>query len=111
MIDPTKLLRGALLAFALLFLAPIAGIGGSIAGVEAAQAATIAKISVSGNTKVERSAILKLLAIHVGDVASATKINESVQSLTASGLFKTVSVTVQGSVLVVRVTENPIVAS
>jgi outer membrane protein insertion porin family len=111
MIDPTKLLRGAVLAFALLFLAPLAGVGGLIVGVEAAQAATISKISVSGNTKVETSAIVKLLAIHVGDVATATKINESVQSLTSSGLFKTVSVTVQGSVLVVKVTENPIIAS
>jgi outer membrane protein insertion porin family len=111
MIDLTKLLRGALLAFALLFLAPLAGVGGSIVGVEAAQAATISKISVSGNTKVETSAIVKLLAIHVGDVATATKINESVQALTASGLFKTVSVTVQGSVLVVKVSENAIIAS
>jgi len=111
MIDLTKLLRGALLAFALLFLAPLSGIGGSLIGVEAAQAATITKISVSGNTKVETSAIVKLLAIRVGDVATATKINESIQALTASGLFKTVSVTVQGSVLVVKVAENPIIAS
>ena len=111
MIDLTKLLRGAFLALALLFLAPLTGVGGSIVGVEAAQAATISKISVSGNTKVETSAVVKLLAIHVGDVATSTKINESIQALTASGLFKTVSVTVQGSILVVKVTENPIIAS
>src|SRR5437868_9209928 len=111
MIDLTKLLRGAFLALALLFLAPLTGVGGSIVGVEAAQAATISKISVSGNTKVETSAVIKLLAIHVGDVATSTKINESIQALTASGLFKTVSVTVQGSILVVKVTENPIIAS
>jgi hypothetical protein len=49
MINPTKLLRSAFLALALLFLAPVAGIGGSLLGVEAAQAATVSKISVVGN--------------------------------------------------------------
>ena len=38
MIDPTKLVRSALLALALMFLAPLTGVGGSLLGVEAAQA-------------------------------------------------------------------------
>ena len=38
MIDPTKLVRSAFLALALLFLAPLTGVGGSLLGVEAAQA-------------------------------------------------------------------------
>jgi outer membrane protein insertion porin family len=111
MIDPTKLLRGAFLALALLFLAPVTGIGGSILGVEAAQAATVSKISVIGNSKVETVAIIKFLAIHVGEVATPAKINDSIQALTATGLFKSVSVSLQGSVLVVKVSENPIVGS
>ena len=53
MIDPTKLLRGAVLALALLFLAPLAGVGGTLLGVEAAQAATVSKITVVGNKDVE----------------------------------------------------------
>jgi len=111
MIHPTKLLRGAFLALALLFLAPMIGMGGSFLGVEAAQAATVSKITVVGNTKVDTNEIIKLLALHVGDVATPQKINTSITALTATGLFKSVSVAMQGSVLVVKVSENPIVAN
>jgi len=110
MIDPTKLLRSALLALALLFLAPV-GVGGTLLGVEAAQAATVSKISVIGNKQVDTSAVVKYLALKVGDEATAAKISASVDALQATGLFKTVNVGMQGSVLVVRVSENPVVAS
>ncbi len=111
MIDPTKLLRSALLALALLFLAPLSGVGGSLIGVEAAQAATVAKISIIGNSKVDDGAIVKYLALHVGDTVTSAKLSASVDALQATGLFKSVSVTMQGSTLVVKVSENAIVAS
>jgi len=110
MIDPTKLLRGAFLALALLFLAP-AGVGGTLLGVQAAQAATVSKITVVGNKEVETGAVIKYLAVKVGEVATSAKLSASVDALQATGLFKTVNVQMQGSVLVVRVTENSIVAS
>src|SRR6185312_2901760 len=110
MIDPTKLLRGAFLALALLFLAPV-GVGGTLLGVEAAQAATVAKISVVGNKSVDDAAVTKYLALKVGDVATPSKLSASVDALQATGLFKSVSVTMQGSTLVVKVSENAIVAS
>ena len=72
MIDPTKLLRAAFFALALLFLAPVAGIGGNLLGVEAAQAATVSKISVVGNKTVDTAAVIKYLDIKVGDNAVAT---------------------------------------
>ena len=107
MIDPTKLLRSAFLALALLFLAPLAGVGGSMFGVEAAQAAVVTKVSVSGNTKVDTSAIIKYLAVHVGENATPAKIDASIQALNATGLFKSVSVNMQGSVLVVTRLREP----
>ena len=111
MIDPAKLLRSFVLALALLFVAPIAGIGGSLLGVEAAQAATVSKISVVGNSRVDDATVAKYLALGVGDAATAAKLNASVDALQATGLFKTVSVTMQGSTLVVKVSENSVVAS
>ncbi|MBI4920202.1 MAG: outer membrane protein assembly factor BamA [Devosia nanyangense] len=111
MIDPAKLLRSFVLALALLFVAPIAGIGGSLLGVEAAQAATVSKISVVGNSRVDDATVAKYLALGVGDVATTAKLNASVDALQATGLFKTVSVTMQGSTLVVKVSENSVVAS
>ncbi|MEO8757722.1 MAG: outer membrane protein assembly factor BamA [Devosia sp.] len=110
MIDPTKLLRGAFLALALLFLAPV-GVGGTLFGVQAAQAVTVAKISVAGNHEVDNAAVIKYLALRVGDVATSAKLSASVDALQATGLFKSVSVTMQGSTLLVRVSENAIVAS
>jgi outer membrane protein insertion porin family len=110
MIDPTKLLRGAFLALALLFLAPV-GVGGTILGVQAAQAATVNKISVVGNKDVDTAAIVKYLALKVGDEATSARLSASVDALQATGLFRTVNVNMQGTTLVVRVTENSIVAS
>lgn len=54
MIDPTKLVRSAFLALALMFLAPLAGVGGSLLGVEAAQAKTaplVASVLFEGNVR------------------------------------------------------------
>ena len=110
MIDPTKLLRSAFLALALLFLAPV-GVGGTLLGVQAAQAATVGKITVVGNKEVETAAVVKYLALKVGDTVTSAKLSASVDALQATGLFKTVNVAMQGSTLVIRVTENAIVAS
>src|SRR3569623_1254265 len=110
MIDPTKLLRSAFLALALLFLAPL-GVGGTILGVVAAQAATVGKISVVGICVVVDASVVKYLALKVGDVATPGKLSASVDALQATGLFKSVNVTMQGSNLVVMVAENSIVSS
>ena len=110
MIDPTRLLRSAFLALALLFLAPV-GAGGTLLGVEAAQAATVARISVIGNKEVDDAAVIKYLAVRVGEQATSAKLSASVDALQATGLFKSVSVTMQGSTVVVKVVENSIVSS
>ena len=111
MIDPTKLARSAFLALALLVLAPLTGLGGAFFGVEAAQAATVSRITVSGNSQVDDRTVIKYLALNVGDTATSAKLNASVDALLGTGLFKTASVTMQGSTLAVRVTENSIAAS
>lgn len=111
MIDLTKLVRSALLALALTVLAPLAGVGGIFMGVEAAQAATVSKISVVGNSRVDDATVIKYLALGVGDAATSTNLNASVDALQATGLFKMASVTMQGSTLVVKVSENSVVAS
>ena len=54
MIDPTKLVRSALLALALMFLAPLTGVGGSLLGVATAQAQNaplVASVLFEGNIR------------------------------------------------------------
>ncbi|MEO7222709.1 MAG: outer membrane protein assembly factor BamA [Devosia sp.] len=54
MIDPTKLVRSALLALALMFLAPLTGVGGTLLGVVTAQAQSaplVASVLFEGNVR------------------------------------------------------------
>ena len=111
MIDPTKLVRSALLALALMLLAPLTGVGGNLLGVEAAQAATVSKITVSGNSQVDDSTVIKYLALGIGDTITNDKLNASVDALLGTGLFKTASVKANGSTVAVAVSENGIAAS
>jgi outer membrane protein insertion porin family len=111
MIDPRKLMRGALLAFALMVGAPLTGVGGPLLGVEAAQAQTVSRISVSGNARVDTATVVSYLSVRVGDQATRPLLDSSTASLYATGLFSSVSVDMSGSTLNVRVAENPIVAS
>jgi outer membrane protein insertion porin family len=111
MIDPTKLVRSAFLALALMLLAPLAGVGGSLLGVEAVQAATVSTINVSGNSQVDDATVIKYLALGIGDTITSEKLNASVDALLGTGLFKTASVKASGSTVNVAVSENAIAAS
>ena len=111
MIDPTKLMRGAILALALLFATPFAGVEVGLFGVEAAQAATISKISISGTVKVDKATVIDLLTVGIGDNASKSDLDASAQALLDSGLFGSASVTLSGSTLTVKVSENLLLAS
>lgn len=111
MIDPRRLMRGALLALALIVGVPLTGMGGPLLGVEAAQAQTVGRISVSGNSRVDTATVVSYLAVRVGDQATRQRIDSSIEALYATGLFRSVSVAMSGATLNVRVAENPIVAS
>jgi outer membrane protein insertion porin family len=109
---PTTLLRSLILGFVLWIGVPLAGaplVG--MLGVSAAQAQTISAISVSGNQRVDKPTIVSFLALRVGQTATRSLINDSIDSLFQSGLFAQVDVDMSGSTLVVKVTENPIISS
>ncbi len=111
MIDPNKLMRSVFLALALLFATPLAGAALPLLGAAQAQAAGIARISVSGNHAVDAETIESIILVKVGQPATANAISQSIDALYKTGLFSSVSVTQSGSTLFVRVSENPIIAS
>jgi len=111
MIDRNKLMRSVILALAILFAAPLAGVAAPLIGVAEAQAQTVTKVSVSGNHQVDTATIVNTLAVGVGQPSTPAKISQSISDLYKTGLFKTVSVTQSGGVVFVKVSENPIVAS
>ncbi|MEO8882321.1 MAG: hypothetical protein ABI377_02730, partial [Devosia sp.] len=66
MIDRNKLMRSVILALAILFVAPLAGVAAPFVGVSQAQAQTVSKISVSGNHTVDTATILNTVSVKVG---------------------------------------------
>lgn len=110
MIDRNKLMRSVFLALALLFAAPLAGVMPMI-GVSAAQAATVSKISVSGNHQVDSQTIVSIVSVKVGQNATPALLSESTAALYKTGFFKTVSVTQSGGIVFVKVSENPMIAA
>jgi outer membrane protein insertion porin family len=75
----------------------------------AAQAATVSSIQVEGNRRIESSTIISYVTVVPGREFGARDLNESLQSLFATGLFSDVSLERRGVVLFVEVVENPVV--
>ena len=69
----------------------------------------IRRIQVEGNQRIEPSTVESYLAIRPGEPYDPQKVDESIKSLFATGLFDDVTIEAQGDTLVVRVVENPII--
>jgi outer membrane protein insertion porin family len=70
---------------------------------------TVQSIKVEGNQRIEQGTILSYILLQPGDRFDADRIDRSVKTLYATGLFQDVNLVRDGDTLVVRVTENPIV--
>ncbi len=82
----------------------------SLAQAPAAQQAPIIRqISVIGNERVEPETIASYLAVRPGEPFDATKLDASLKSLFATGLFSDVELSENQGALIVRVVENPII--
>jgi len=73
------------------------------------QGGTIAAINVTGNRRIETSTVLAYMVVQVGDPFDQQRIDQSVKTLYATGLFKSVNITRTGNNLNVAVVENPTV--
>ncbi len=69
----------------------------------------IADIRVEGNQRIETGTILSYMLVQPGDAFDPDRIDRSLKTLYATGLFSDVNLSRQGNTLVVRVAENPIV--
>ena len=84
---------------------------GDVAGFsEAAFAQGVIKdIQVTGNRRVEAETVRSYMQISPGEAYNAGKVDGSIKSLFATGLFADVTVNQQGSTLIVHVVENPVI--
>ncbi len=69
----------------------------------------IADIQVEGNQRIEASTVRSYMLVQPGDPFDADRLDRSLKTLYATGLFSDVALRRDGNTLVVRVAENPIV--
>jgi outer membrane protein insertion porin family len=69
----------------------------------------IRRIVVEGNQRIEPSTVESYLALRPGEPFDSQKLDDSLKSLFATGLFDDVTIDQQGDALVVKVVENPII--
>jgi outer membrane protein insertion porin family len=74
-----------------------------------AQEFSFSNVVVEGNGRVDAATILNYAGISRGEAVSAARLNDALQNIQNSGLFETVEVVPQGSTLLIRVAEYPIV--
>ncbi len=70
---------------------------------------TISEIIVSGNSRVSDSTIGAYLPIQIGDTISEENLDTAIDSLFATKLFNDVSISLDGTRIVISVIENPII--
>lgn len=79
------------------------------AGRAEAQSGAIREIRVVGNKRVEPETVRTYLRFSIGDAYDAGKIDQSIRSLFATGLFSDVRIDREGAGVVITVVENPVV--
>ena len=99
---------GLLVALHVLPLMEAGGAAAWMSGTAFAQG-VIKDIQVVGNRRVESETVCSYLKFSAGDLYSASKVDASIKSLFATGLFADVSIGYKGSTLIVTVKENPVI--
>lgn len=74
-----------------------------------AQVFSFSNVEIEGNERVDAATILNYAGIKRGEEVSAAALNDAYQRILNSNLFETVELLPQGSTLVIRVQEYPIV--
>jgi outer membrane protein insertion porin family len=74
-----------------------------------AQVFSFSNVQIEGNERVDAATILNYAGIRRGDEVSAAALNDAYQRILNSGLFEKVELVPQGSTLVIKVQEYPIV--
>lgn len=77
--------------------------------VEAQRQVRIERIIIEGTNRIDPQTIGSYLRFSVGDRFDPAKVDESLKAMYATGLFKDVSIRMEGANLVVRIVENPII--
>jgi outer membrane protein insertion porin family len=113
MADPMRSSRtcGAVLMASSLaiLLSGTALVAPSVAVAQAQQSVVIGRIILQGNERIDPETILSYLPLQTGQSVDAARVDSALKSLFRTDLFSDVKMDMQGTDLVVRVVENPII--
>ena len=112
MADPKRVFRARSAAWAS-GLALLAGAGAwvtpCVVVAQAQQSGVVGRILIEGNERIDPETITSYLPIAVGDTVDPSKIDVALKALFRTDLFSDVKIDLQGSDLVVKVVENPVI--
>ena len=97
------------LALSAVFITASFGGAGSVAVAQEAPPTLIKTIQVQGNQRVEANTVASYLLFAPGDPYSETRLDTSIKTLYATGLFADVSIDPRDGNVLVSVIENPII--
>ena len=69
----------------------------------------VSEIVIEGTQRIDPNTVRSYMTVKVGDVLSAAEVNSSLKALYGTGLFADVAISREGSRLLVRVVENPVI--
>ena len=69
----------------------------------------VREIIIEGNQRIETGTVLSYMVVKQGDAFDERRIDRSLKSLFATGLFGDVSLRRQGDTLIVSLVENPVI--
>jgi outer membrane protein insertion porin family len=113
MADPSRNTRARSAAFVSSLALLLGGTALTVAPVAWAQVpqqtVTLSSITVQGNERIDSETVLSYLPISVGDTVDPQKLDVALKALFKTDLFSDVKLDLDGSALIVRVVENPII--
>ncbi|HEY5289020.1 MAG TPA: outer membrane protein assembly factor BamA [Caulobacteraceae bacterium] len=106
----TRARRAALVSGIAVLLAGVAVIAPPPASAQIQQqSVSLTGIQVQGNERIDSETILSYLPLSVGDTIDPQKLDTALKALFKTDLFSDVKLDMDGSTLVVRVVENPVI--
>ena len=81
----------------------------AIISTQLAQSSAVRQILIEGAQRIEPDTVKSYILIREGDNFDASRLDTSLKSLFATGLFADVSIDRRGDILVVKVVENPVI--
>jgi outer membrane protein insertion porin family len=90
-------------------LLALAGGGVTVGSAPASAQGVIREIHVTGNRRVEPETVRSYLRFNAGDAYDPSKVDQSIKSLFATGLFSDVRIDRQGANILITVVENPVI--